>query len=237
MSPGMCANGHGMPQPRHRGLAAAQSGDLVLANPDELASDQLDKLQQIYEQAFPPHLRVPMAELAAATPRGRLLVALDQGEPVGFAAIRLLTGPQWVFLRYFGIAAGRRRTGVGLRLWQLLTESVVDLGWPARIALEAEDPAEAAGNPAEQEVRRGRIGFWARCGASALPVPRYAMPALTEIGSAEQMVLMVFDPGARSPGVADVSDLVQAIFTEHYGLAPLHPIVSAALASIGTGGG
>ena len=151
--------------------------------------------------------------------------------------MRLLSGPRWAFLRYFGVAADRRRSGIGLRFWQLLTESVVDLGWPARIALEAEDPAEAAGDPAEQEVRRGRIGFWAKCGASALPVPGYAMPALTKIGSAEQMVLMAFDPAAGSPGVADVSDLVQAIFTEHYGLAPRHPIVSAALASIGTGGG
>jgi hypothetical protein len=230
------ADRRGVPRSGHPGLAAAQPGDLVLAGPDELASDQLGRLLQIYEQAFPPDLRAPMAELAVPTRRDRLLVALDDGEPVGFAAVRLLTGPQWVFLRYFGIAASRRRSGLGLCLWQLLTESLADLGWPARVALEAEDPAEAAGDPAEQEVRRGRIAFWARCGANPLPVPGYAMPAVTEIGSPEQMVLMAFDPRAGSQAIADVSDLVRAIFAEHYGLAPEHPIVSAALASIGTRG-
>jgi GNAT superfamily N-acetyltransferase len=213
------------------------SGGLVVVGPEVLTADQIARLQRIYEQAFPPHLRVPLAELAADSPRDRLLVALDGGDAVGFAALRLLSAPRWAFLRYFGVAADRRRTGLGLRFWQLLTQAVTDLGWPASIALEAEDPAHAASDPAEQQVRLGRIGFWTRCGASPLPVTGYMMPALTDIGHSEPMVLMAFDPGAGSPSPADVANLVRAIFTEHYGLTGRHPIVLAALESIGTGAG
>src|SRR5260370_38585213 len=105
-----------------------------------------------------------------------MLVALQGGEPVGFAALRMLTGPSWVFLRYYGIAAGRRRSGLGLRFWQPVVPAMTDVGWPAKIALGAEDPADAAGDPAGQGIRRARIGFWAQCGALALPVPGCAVP-------------------------------------------------------------
>lgn len=212
-------------------------GDLVVVGPELLAADQVAGLQLIYEQAFPPHFRVPLAQLAADSARDRLLVALDGGDPVGFAALRLLSVPRWVFLRYFGIAADRRRTGLGLRFWQLLAQVVTDLGWPARIAFEVEDPAHATRDQAEQQVRLGRIGFWTRCGASPLPVTGYLMPALTDTGHIEPMMLMAFDPGEGSPSAADVADLVRAIFTEHYSLTERHPIVAGALESIGPGGG
>ncbi|HEY2640357.1 MAG TPA: GNAT family N-acetyltransferase [Streptosporangiaceae bacterium] len=219
------------------GPADMMSRDLVLADAGELKVSQFGRLQQIYEESFPSELRVPVAELAAASPRDRMLVALESGEPVGFAALRLLTGPSWAFLRYYGIAAGRRRSGLGLRFWHLVVPAMIDVGWPARIALEAEDPADAAGDPAEQEVRRARIGFWTRCGAVALPVPGYVMPAFTDTGRAEPMVLMAFDPAASGPSLADVTDLVRAIFIEHYGLLSSNPIVTAALDSIATGNG
>ena len=214
-----------------------RSSHLVLAGPGDLDSGQFARLRAIYEEAFPRQLRVPLAELAVASPRDRMLVALDSGDPVGFAAIRVLAGPQWAFLRYFGIAAGRRRSGLGLHFWRVLLESLADLGWPGRIALEVEDPADAAVDPAEQGVRRGRIGFWTRCGASVLPVPGYVMPALTDIGHAEPMVLMAFDPGTGNLSLPEITDLVRAIFTEHYGLAPRDRIIWAAVDSIGARNG
>jgi hypothetical protein len=63
------------------------------------------------------------------------------------------------------------------------------------------------------------------------------MPALTDVGDSEPMVLMAFDPGAGNLSPAGLADLVRAIFTEHYGLDLRHPIVRAALESIGARGG
>jgi hypothetical protein len=213
------------------------ASELTVVAAGQLDAGQLGGLRQVYEQAFPPELRIPLAELAAPGPRDRLLVALDGTDPVGFAAMRLLAGADWVFLRYFAVAASRRRSGLGLRFWHQLRQSVTLGGWPGRIAFEAEDPADAAGDPAEQDIRHGRIRFWERCGASVLPVPSYVMPALTGTGRDEPMVLMAFDPGGGSPDAAEVSSLVAEIFTGHYGLGRQHPLTCAALDSIGSGRG
>src|SRR5260370_895915 len=70
------------------GPADPMARDLVLADPGELTAGQFGRLQQIYEESFPSELRVPVAELAAAGPRDRMLVALQGGEPEGFAVLR-----------------------------------------------------------------------------------------------------------------------------------------------------
>lgn len=213
------------------------ASQLIVVRAAELDSVQLGGLERIYREAFPPSLRVPLAELATPSPRDRLLVALEAGEPVGFASLRLLHDGGWVFLRYCAVAAARRRAGLGLLFWRQLRQAVAGGGWPARIAFEVEDPAHADGDTGEQAIRHGRIGFWRNCGAIELPVPSYVMPALTALGEPEPMVLMAFDPQQRALSSADLSDLVCAIFTRHYGLDRQHLLVRAALDSIGTGRG
>jgi hypothetical protein len=178
----------------------------------ELDAAQLSRLHRIYEAAFPPHLQAPLAELAA---------------------LRLLAAADWVFLRYYAIAADRRRTGLGLRFWRQLGPSVAADGWPARIAFEVEDPAEAQDNATELQVRWGRIGFWQSCGAVALTVPGYVMAAITRLGQPEPMVLMAADPDRVDAVSADgLAQLVRAIYTEHYRLGLDDPLVRTALASL-----
>jgi hypothetical protein len=216
--------------------ASALSAELRVLQVAELDGRQLSQLELVYAQAFPARLRVPLAELAAPGPRDQLLVALAGDDVAGFAALRLLDAVRWAFLRYYGVAADRRRQRLGLRFWQLLTPSLATAGWPARIAFEVEDPAEAAGDPAEQDVRRGRIAFWENCGAVTLPVVRYVMPAFTPLSSAEPMILMAADQGGPARlGAATLAELVRAIYTEHYRLEPRHSLVTAALESIATG--
>jgi hypothetical protein len=214
---------------------AAMPAELRLLPVAGLDDRQVRQLELVYAQAFPAHLRVPVAELAKPGPRDQLVVALLGDEVAGFAALRLLASANWAFLRYFGVAADRRRQRLGQRFWQLLTPSIAVAGWPARIAFEVEDPAEAPDDPAEQAARRGRIAFWENCGAVRLPVPRYVMPALTSLGAAEPMILMAVIPDQladqRAPGLAE---LVQAIYGEHYRLAADHPLTVAALKSITT---
>lgn len=200
----------------------------------ELTPGQLAQAEVCYEHAFPPHLRVPFAELATPSPIDRMLVGLEGAEPVGFAAMMLLDGHGWTFLRYYGVAAGRRRAGVGQWLWQQLPAAVLAAGWPARIVFEVEDPRDAADDPAEQSVRVGRIAFWERCGARLLAVDGYVMPDLAGLAAPEPMRLMAFD-AAGSPQLppAELAALVTAIYTKRYQLAADDPLVVSALASIG----
>lgn len=217
----------------HASPPAPRPAELQLRPVAELDRRQLGQLGQIYEQAFPAHLRVPLTELAAAGPQDQMLVGLVGDVVVGFAALRLLNTADWAFLRYYGVATRRRRQRLGLRFWHLLTASLAAAHWPARIAFEVEDPAEVPGDLAEQEVRRGRIAFWQSCGAVRLPVPQYVMPALTTLGAAEPMILMAAGPDrAPRPGAAGLAELVQAIYLEHYRLAAGHALISAALESI-----
>jgi hypothetical protein len=202
----------------------------------ELDRRLLGQLELVYEEAFPAHLRVPLSELAAKSSRDQLLVGLAGDDVAGFAAVRWLTTAGWVFLRYYGVAAKLRRQRLGWRFWQLLAPLIAASGWPARIAFEVEDPADVPGDYAEQAVRRGRIAFWESCGAVTLPVPLYVMPALTELGTAEPMILMCADPEQPAgPPAADLAVLVEAIYAEHYGLPPGHSLMTAAVESIAGG--
>lgn len=184
-----------------------------------LAPGQLAAVRAIYEEAFPPELRVPFAELYD---HGGLLVAVEDGVPAGFASLRRLAAA--MFVRYFAVAAARRRQGAGGRLWRLLPGAVPD--WPGRVVFEVEDPAQAS-DPAQQLARRGRIAFWRSCGTVLLPVPGYVMPDLTGAGT-EPMLLMA----APACTGEQLRQLVAAIYAGRYGLAAADPLVSRALASV-----
>jgi GNAT superfamily N-acetyltransferase len=222
---------------------AVRPGTLRVVSAARLGTGQRSALQHVYEESFPPHLRVPLADLATASARDRMMVALDNDNPVGFAALRLLGAAGWVFLRYFGVAADHRRQGMGQRFWRLLQPELAASGWPARIAFEVEDPQEACDDPTESAIRRNRISFWERCGAQILPVAGYVMPALTDIGAPEPMVLMAAIPerGNALPDRGDaltateLSALVAAIYQLHYGLTTDDPLVRIALATLPPG--
>src|ERR1700733_2496203 len=82
---------------------------------ESLPARQREQVRELYQQAFPPHLRVPFAELARSGPDGLLLAGLTGDEPVAFAAMMTLPQARWTFLRYFGVASARRREGLGRR--------------------------------------------------------------------------------------------------------------------------
>ena len=195
---------------------------LTAVRASALDSAQLAAVRQIYAGAFPAELRVPFAELDDGAPSGGLVVGLDGDVPAGFASLRRLDAA--MFVRYFAVAAARRRQGSGRLLWQLLPGAVP--GWPGQAVLEVEDPAHAS-DPAEQRVRRDRIAFWRSCGTELLPVPGYVMPDLTGAGP-EPMLLMA----APACAGAQLRRLVGAIYAGRYGLAPADPLVRQALASV-----
>jgi hypothetical protein len=206
---------------------------LVVVPAAGLSSDQLGSVAASYEQAFPAGQRVPFAELCATGPADLLLVLRDGGAPAGFASLRLLGEADWAFLRYFAIRADRRRTGLGQRFWPLVRRSVLDAGWPSRIVFEVEDPAHAADED-QRLVSAARIEFWKRCGCDELPVSGYVMPSINGTVPPEPMLLMAADPAAPTPMPAgQVRALVRAVYHGRYQLDPGHPLVRAALASVG----
>jgi hypothetical protein len=217
-------------------MPASAPAGMRVARPAGLTRQQLSRVAEVYEQAFPAELRVPFADLAADTPVGLLLVAVDVdvAEPLGFAAMMRLGLAGWTFLRYYGIAADRRRQGIGLAFWRLLQPALASAGWPVRMVFEVEHPGQPGTDPAEQHVRLRRIAFWRGCGARLLAVDGYVMPDITGLGAPEPMLLMTYDPARTADMPPDeVGALVTALYAERYGLDADHPLVTAALASHG----
>lgn len=198
---------------------------------DALNAGQLARVQAIYEDAFSHELRVPFGDLTRRSDADQTFVAMADQAPAGFAALRRLGSVEWSFLRYFAIAGERRSEGLGRRFWQLLQLSLRQASWPARVVFEVEDPGEAAGDQAERVIRKRRISFWTACGARLLPASDYVLPDYTASGLTEPMLLMA---AASSVQGTELRNLVLAIYTDRYGMAPDDPLVSRALASIAT---
>jgi hypothetical protein len=209
--------------------------DLVATSVGGLRESQLAQVQAIYAEAFASELRVPFWELTAPGGVDQTFVAMENSEPVGLAALRLLGSVQWSFLRYFAIDGRRRSQGLGRQFWQLVGPLLRDAQWPERIVFEVEDPANADGAEAERVIRQRRIDFWTACGARLLPAPGYVLPDYTGSGHAEPMLLMAGGPAVFRVVQGDqLRQLVLAIYTDRYGLPPTDPLVSQALASIAT---
>jgi GNAT superfamily N-acetyltransferase len=206
---------------------------LRVAPVSALGQEVPGQVRAIYEEAFPPALRVPFTELVHAGDLDQMLVALDGPAPVGLASLRLLPSASWSFLRYFAVAADRRSQGVGRQFWRLVQASIKATRWPARTVFEVEDPGEAGGDRAERLARQRRIRFWTSCGAELLPVPDYVLPDYTGCGKTEPVLLMASDPSAGSPCSGnELRSVVLAIYTDRYGLTSSDPLVTQAVASV-----
>lgn len=213
-------------------MTRSRSDRLRVLRSDELTRRQLDRVAEVYEQAFPPELRVPFAELATPSAVDMMLVALDGDEPVGFAATMRLGESGWTFLRYYGISVSRRQQGLGLRFWRLLLPAVAAAGWPTEVLFEVEDPRHAEDDAPEQSVRHARIAFWQACGARLLGIDGYVMPDLTGLASPEPMRLMAYHAASGDLQPDQVTGLVRALYSCRYGLGSDHPMVAAAVASV-----
>jgi hypothetical protein len=207
--------------------------DLRVVDAAELAAVQLDEVNGIYQQAFPPELRVPFSDLAADDPGKLLMAGLEGPVPVAFAASMLLEEGGWVFLRYYGVAPTRRRQGLGLRFWQLLRPALLAAGWPGRIVFEVEHPDHAQ-DEEERGVRLDRIEFWRRCGCALLPVSGYAMPDISGMAKPPEPMLLMAARLDRGAGfqASELSQVIREIYVARYGFESDDPLVTTALASI-----
>lgn len=197
-------------------------GAVRLVEAASLSADELAVVRAIFEDAFPEDLQVPFADLF----RDRMLVAVDNAGPAGFALVRDLGGTGWTFLRYY--AVGRKGAGLGSVMWGLLTALLASEG-RTRLVWDVEDPDEPGLSTAHVVEHRRRIVFYERLGGRLLSVLGYEPPH--DDGHAPHLRLMdqplgvVPDPPLR--------DLVEGVYRLRYGLPADHAAVRRTIKASG----
>ena len=88
------------------------------------------------------------------------MLVLEGGEAIGYAMVWLPPSREGALLEYFGVLRGKRNAGLGTAILHLLAEKY------GQIFGEAEAPT--SGDPAENDLRRRRIGFYLRNGLRLL---------------------------------------------------------------------
>lgn len=123
-------------------------------------------LKQIYVQEmtfdFPKSELKPVSSMLSLMNMGLYepLIALENGESVGYAMVWLPAGGGGGLLEYFGVLRGKRNGGIGSQILALLAERY------GQIFGEAESPD--SDDPEENDLRRRRIAFYQRNGFRVL---------------------------------------------------------------------
>ena len=132
--------------------------ELKLLNKEELAS--LYKTEMVFD--FPKAELKPLSGMLRLMERGHYepLLALENGEAVGYAIMWLSRNERGALLEYLGVLRGKRNGGGGGRILSLLGERYGQLFGE----VEAPDSQDSA----ENDLRCRRVGFYLRNGFRVL---------------------------------------------------------------------
>lgn len=132
--------------------------ELKLLNKEELTD--LYNRELVFD--FPKSELKPLKAMLRLMDMGRYdpLLATEQGEPVGYAMLWLPADRNGTLLEYLGVLRGKRNGGLGSRILDLLAERY------GQLFGEAEAPTSV--DPAENDLRSHRIGFYERNGFRVL---------------------------------------------------------------------
>lgn len=128
-----------------------------------LNKEELTALYQNDMVADFPHAELkPLAAMLRLMDLGRydLLLATDNGRPVGYALAWLPENREGALLEYFGVLRGLRNGGLGTKILELLVKRY------GQVFGEAEKPNSE--DPVENDLRRRRIAFYERNGFRVL---------------------------------------------------------------------
>ena len=131
-------------------LKLLDKGELAAIYRDELTAD------------FPKAELKPLTAMLRLMDLGRYepLLAVENGQAVGYAMVWLAGERQGALLEYLGVFRGKRSGGLGAAILNLLAERY------GQLFGETEKPD--ADDPAENDLRRRRIGFYQRNGFRVL---------------------------------------------------------------------
>ena len=125
-----------------------------------------EELTEIYNGEmvadFPKSELKPLRAMLRLMDMGRdePLLVTEKGEALGYALVWLPRNREGGLLEYFGVLRGKRSGGLGSRILSLLAERY------GQLFGEAEAPD--SDDPAENDLRRRRIGFYERNGFRVL---------------------------------------------------------------------
>ena len=125
-----------------------------------------EELTEIYNgemvDDFPKSELKPLRAMLRLMDMGRYepLLVTEKGEALGYALVWLPRNREGGLLEYFGVLRGKRSGGLGSRILSLLAERY------GQLFGEAEAPD--SDDPAENDLRRRRIGFYERNGFRVL---------------------------------------------------------------------
>jgi ribosomal protein S18 acetylase RimI-like enzyme len=168
---------------------------------------------------------------------GELLcyLALVEDVMVGFAIVLPLDDLPIGFLEYLAVDPDHRNRGLGSRLMEHLRVALPEAPTTMQgLLLEVEPPSEDRGESEdsgeESRLRRRRIGFYERNGATVLDAARrYRAPDLSGTGTVPYWLMWL--PLSNAAGPVPTGDLlrqyVTAILVCGYGLDEVDPLVSA----------
>lgn len=129
------------------------------------------ELAKLYEEemksTFPPEELKPLSSMEDMRARGcyQPLGMFDgSGVLEGYALMWTGEAEEYPLIDYLGVPAAQRGRGTGTRMLALVGEHFAHAK-----GILAEAEAEESGNPAGKELRRRRLGFYARCGFVTLP--------------------------------------------------------------------
>ena len=132
----------------------------------ELKTLDREGLERLYheelERVFSDSERRPLGAMLRLLEMGQYeaLLAIEEGEPIGYAMLWLSEAPDSALLEYLGVLRGKPNGGAGSQILTLLGERYQQLFG------EAEAPD--TGDPEEDDLRRRRIGFYLRNGFRVL---------------------------------------------------------------------
>lgn len=132
--------------------------ELKLLNKEELVTLYNDEM--VYD--FPKSELKPVRAMLRLMDEGKYepLLVLEEGEAVGYATAWLPPSREGALLEYLGVLRGKRNGGLGSKMLALLADKY------GQIFGEAEAPT--SNDPAENDLRRRRIGFYLRNGMRLL---------------------------------------------------------------------
>lgn len=127
-------------------------------------TQQLEKIEQLYLEAFPASERKPFAMLLEKRDAGLMEVLAVEEEDGSFAGLAIVMLHRDIALfDYFAIAPQKRGTGIGSEILKMLQQRYAD----RRFLLEIEDTALPV---EDRQIRIRRKGFYLRNSMTPLPM-------------------------------------------------------------------